>query len=68
MRNFKLKSAMLMLAMTSAMQTWAADSSLNHLLNLQQDCQAGDGLVAAFACGSVHGAVKSTYYSQNKHY
>lgn len=68
MRNFKLKSAMLMFAMTSAMQAWAADTSLNHLLNLQQDCQASDGLVAAFACGSVHGAVKSTYYSLNNAY
>lgn len=72
MRNFKLKSAILILAMSSAMQVWAADTSLNHLLNLQQDCQvgggAGDRLVNAFACGSVHGAVKSAYYSLNNGY
>ncbi|WP_312048947.1 OprD family outer membrane porin [Acinetobacter courvalinii] len=68
MRSFKLKSAILVLAMSPAIQAWATDTSLNHLLNLQQDCQANDQLAAAFACGSLHGAVKSAYYSLNNGY
>ncbi|MCU4641297.1 hypothetical protein [Acinetobacter courvalinii] len=68
MRSFKLKSAILVLVMSPAIQAWATDTSLNHLLNLQQDCQANDQLAAAFACGSLHGAVKSTYYSLNNAY
>ncbi|EKU58543.1 hypothetical protein ACINWC323_3846 [Acinetobacter sp. WC-323] len=54
--------------MSPAIQAWATDTSLNHLLNLQQDCQANDQLAAVFACGSLHGAVKSTYYSLNNAY
>ena len=68
MRSFKLKSAILVLVMSPAIQAWATDTSLNHLLNLQQDCQAKDQLAAVFACGSLHGAVKSTYYSLNNAY
>ncbi|MDH0562528.1 OprD family outer membrane porin [Acinetobacter courvalinii] len=68
MRSFKLKSAILVLVMSPAIQAWATDTSLNHLLNLQQDCQANDQMAAAFACGSLHGAVKSTYYSLNNAY
>ncbi|MCU4369703.1 OprD family outer membrane porin [Acinetobacter courvalinii] len=68
MRSFKLKSAIFVLVMSPAIQAWATDTSLNHLLNLQQDCQANDQLAAVFACGSLHGAVKSTYYSLNNAY
>jgi len=72
MRNLKLNALTLTIAMTAAMQAWAADTSLNGLFNLQQDCQTHNDSVAtistALSCGSVHGAVKSAYYSLNNGY
>lgn len=72
MRNLKLNAVTLSIAMTSTMQAWAADTSLNGLFNLQQDCQTRNDSVAAMStvlsCGSVHGAVKSAYYSLNNGY
>ncbi|WP_151716087.1 OprD family outer membrane porin [Acinetobacter sp. TUM15071] len=72
MRNLKLNALTLTIAMTAAMQAWAADTSLNGLFNLQQDCQTRNDSVAmistALSCGSVHGAVKSAYYSLNNGY
>ncbi|KAA8735472.1 hypothetical protein F4V57_01330 [Acinetobacter qingfengensis] len=51
---------------------WAKDTSLNHLFNLQQNCtiteNSVDRIGAMFACGSVHGAVKTAYYSLNNAY
>ncbi|NIE98308.1 OprD family porin [Acinetobacter sp. Tr-809] len=72
MRNLKLNAVILSIAMTATMQAWAADTSLNGLFNLQQDCQTRNDSVAAMStvlsCGSVHGAVKSAYYSLNNGY
>ena len=72
MKNFTLKSATLIMAMTAAMQGQAADTSLNGLFNLDQDCQVKDNSVQslgqALSCGSVHGVVKATYYSLNNGY
>ncbi|MDM1020102.1 hypothetical protein QSV37_07245 [Acinetobacter sp. VNK23] len=72
MKNFTLKSATLIMAMTAAMQGQAADTSLNGLFNLDQDCQIKDNSVQllgqALSCGSVHGVVKATYYSLNNGY
>ncbi|MCU4525721.1 hypothetical protein KTI57_03860 [Acinetobacter pittii] len=72
MRNFKLKSALLMLSMAATVPVWAADTSLNGLFNLKQDCQTSndsiDRIGAAFACGSIHGVVKFAYYSLNNGY
>lgn len=72
MQTFKLKSALCMLAMTSAMQSWAADTSLNGMFNMGQDCQIESNSVASFGaalgCGAVHGAVKTLYYSTNNAY
>ncbi|MCU4336837.1 hypothetical protein [Acinetobacter dispersus] len=72
MRNLKLNAVTLSIAMTATMQAWAADTSLNGLFNLQQDCQTRNDSVAtitiALSCGSVHGAVKSAYYSLNNGY
>lgn len=72
MKHFKIQSAVLMLAITAAMQAWAADTSLNGVLNLKQDCQVVNNSVSSFTealgCGAVHGAVKSLYYSTNNAY
>lgn len=72
MKNFTLKSVTLIIAMTAAMQGQAADTSLNGLFNLDQDCQVKDNSVQllgqALSCGSVHGVVKATYYSLNNGY
>ena len=72
MQTFKLKSALCMLAMTSAMQSWAADTSLNGMFNMGQDCQVEANSVSSFGaalgCGAVHGAVKTLYYSTNNAY
>lgn len=72
MKHFKIQSAMFMLASTAAMQVWSADTSLNGLLNLKQDCQITNNsvgsLTEALGCGAVHGAVKSLYYSTNNAY
>ncbi|MCH7337188.1 hypothetical protein [Acinetobacter sp. NIPH 2699] len=72
MRTFTLKSATLVLAMTAAMQSWAVDTSLNGLFNLEQDCNVNDNSVKTvqqmFGCGAVHGVVKSAYYSLNNGY
>lgn len=72
MQNFKMKSAVLMLSMLATMSGWAADSSLNGMLNLQQGCQINNNSVATLSemlgCGTLHGAVKSLYYSTHNAY
>ncbi len=72
MRNFTLKSATLVFAMSAAMQSWAADTSLNGLFQLGQDCSVQDNSVKTvqqmFSCGAVHGVVKTAYYSLNNGY
>ena len=45
MKNFTLKSATLLIAMGSMNQVWAADTSLNGLFNLGQDCKVQDNSV-----------------------
>lgn len=72
MKNFTLKSVALLIAMGSMSQVWAADTSLNGLFNLGQDCKVQDNSVqsvqAMLGCGTLHGVVKSTYYSLNNGY
>lgn len=72
MKNFTLKSATLLIAMGSMNQVWAADTSLNGLFNLGQDCKVQDNSVQSvqemLGCGMLHGVVKSTYYSLNNGY
>ncbi|ENX41905.1 OprD family outer membrane porin [Acinetobacter sp. NIPH 2100] len=72
MKNLKLNAAILTMSLTTAIQASAADTSLNGLFNLDQNCQRSSysvtNLTDAFSCGGVHGAVKSTYYSLNNGY
>lgn len=72
MSNSKLKYAVMTVMLTTALPSWAADSSLNALLNLQQACPSNDqgveGWAEVLSCGTVHGAVKSAYYSVNNAY
>lgn len=72
MQKIRLTSVAFAVAMGTTLPAWAADTSLNALFNLQQDCQPQDNSIksisAVLACGSVHGVVKSTYYSLNNGY
>lgn len=53
-------------------QAVAADTSINNLFNLEQNCATGeygvDQFSKMFTCGSVHGAIKTLYYSTNNAY
>ena len=72
MKNFTLKSVTLLIAMGSMNQVWAADTSLNGLFNLGQDCKVQDNSVKSvqemLGCGAIHGVVKTAYYSLNNGY
>lgn len=72
MKNFTLKSVTLLIAMGSMSQVWAADTSLNGMFNLGQDCKVQDNSVKSvqemLSCGAIHGAVKTAYYSLNNGY
>ncbi len=72
MKNFTLKSVTLLIAMGSMGQVWAADTSLNGLFNLGQDCKVQDNSVKSvqemLGCGAIHGTVKTAYYSLNNGY
>lgn len=65
--------AMLSAAALPSMSVLAApDTSMNHLLELNEDCTVEDNSVdefgKMFSCGEVHGAIKSVYYSTHNAY
>lgn len=72
MNYFSFRNAILALSIGISHHSWAADTSLNNLFDLGQDCKIEHNSVTSFdqmlSCGSVHGAMRTAYYSLGNGY
>jgi hypothetical protein len=67
-----LRLSVFMALVAALPQAQAADTSLNNLFNLKQSCPSGSASVSTIGqmlgCGTVHGAIKTAYYSLDNAY